>query len=189
MNALQELSLALKLLWRDHRAGELALIIAAIVIAVGSVTTVGFFTDRVHQALGRQANQLLGADLVIVSGTPIAPELEAEARARGLATTGMVRFPSMAVQGDRNVLSSVKVIGSGYPLRGELKIANELYGPDRRAEGAVPGAGTAWVDERFYTQLGLKLGEKIELGRAVFTVTAILTQEPDVSIGFMNSAP
>ena len=189
MNLWSEITLAFKLLWRDHRAGELALIIAAIVIAVGSVTTVGFFTDRVHQALGRQANQLLGADLVIVSGIPLAKELEAEARSRGLVTTGMVRFPSMAVQGDRNLLSSVKVIGSGYPLRGELKIANELYGPDRRAEGAVPGAGTAWVDERLYTQLGLKLGEKIELGRGMFTVTAILTQEPDVSIGFMNSAP
>src|SRR5687767_8118560 len=157
---MHELSLGLKLLWRDQRAGELALIIAAIIIAVGSVTTVGFFTDRVHQALGRQANQLLGADLVIVSGKPIAPELEAQARARGLTTTGMVRFPSMAVQGGRNLLSSVKVVGSGYPLRGEVRIADELYGSDRRAD-TVPAAGTVWVDERLYTQLGLKIGDRI----------------------------
>lgn len=188
MSALQELSLALKLLWRDHRAGELALIVAAIVVAVGSVTTVGFFTDRVHQALSRQANQLLGADLVIVSGTPLAAEIETEARARGLAATRMVRFPSMAVMGDRNVLSSVRVVGTGYPLRGELRIANELYGADRRA-GEIPASGTAWVDERLYTQLGLKLGARLELGRATFAVTAILTQDPDVVVGFLNSAP
>src|SRR5687767_6749575 len=131
---MHELSLGLKLLWRDQRAGELALIIAAIIIAVGSVTTVGFFTDRVHQALGRQANQLLGADLVIVSDRPLDVKLETEAAARGLAVTRMVRFPSMAIRGERNVLASVKAVGPGYPLRGELRIASELYGPDRRAE-------------------------------------------------------
>src|SRR5918997_6542428 len=84
---MSELRLALRLLWRDHRAGELALIAIAMVVAVASVTTVGFFTDRVHQALGRQANQLLGADLVIASDRPIPPAIEAEARARELSIT------------------------------------------------------------------------------------------------------
>ena len=58
-------ALALRLLARDWRAGELTLVAVAVVVAVASVTTVGFFADRVHQALSRQANQLLGADLVI----------------------------------------------------------------------------------------------------------------------------
>src|SRR6187401_1571172 len=99
MSFFRELALAVRLLRRDHRAGELALIATAIVIAVASVTTVGFFTDRVHQALGRQANQLLGADLVVVSDRPVGAELEAEARARGLAVTRVMRFPSMAIRG------------------------------------------------------------------------------------------
>src|SRR5690606_26453537 len=105
MSRMRALMLALRLLWRDHRAGELALIAAAIVIAVASVTTVGFFADRVHQALGRQANQLLGADLVIVSRGPVSTAMEQEARARGLAVTRMTRFPSMAASADRNVLA------------------------------------------------------------------------------------
>ena len=49
------IALALKLLWRDWRAGELTLLFAAIVIAVGSLTTVGFFTDRVRLALTLQS--------------------------------------------------------------------------------------------------------------------------------------
>ena len=165
MKLRHELVLALRLLWRDHRAGELALIAAAIAIAVASVTTVGFFTDRVHQALGRQANQLLGADLVIASDKPIAPALEAEGHAHGLAAARMIRFPSMAVRGEASLLSSVKVVSAGYPLRGELRIANTLYGEDRRAD-AIPAPGTAWVDERLYTQLGLGAGDTIELARA-----------------------
>jgi putative ABC transport system permease protein len=188
LSFLGEIRLALRLLWRDQRAGELALIATAIVIAVASVTTIGFFADRVHQALGRQANQLLGADLVIVSREPVQPALEADARAKGLAVTRMTRFPSMAAIGERNVLASVKVVSAGYPLRGEMRVGRELYGPDRRAD-SVPEAGTAWVDERLYTQLGLSMGDGVELGRATFKVTAILTHEPDAAIGFINGGP
>ncbi|MDB5901648.1 MAG: hypothetical protein JWM26_526 [Betaproteobacteria bacterium] len=185
---MSEFTLALRLLWRDHRAGELALIAVAMVIAVASVTTVGFFTDRVQQALGRQANQLLGADLVVVSDKPVAAAIEAEARAGGLAAVRMTRFPSMAVQGKRNVLASIKAVTAGYPLRGELRLSDELYGKDRTASG-IPQPGAAWIDERLATQLGLARGDRFELGRSTFTVAAILTHEPDVSIGFLNSAP
>ncbi len=180
--------LAVRLLWRDYRAGELTLIAIAIVIAVASVTTVGFFTDRVHQALGRQANQLLGADLVIASDRPLAPELQSEASARGLAVTRMVRFPSMAMHGERSTFASLRVVGDGYPLRGELRIAQALYGPDARANG-IPKPGEAWVDERLYGQLALKPGDRIDLGQSRFAVTGILTHEPDAAIGFISSAP
>ena len=183
-----ELALALRLLWRDQRAGELALIAAALIVAVASVTTVGFFTDRVQQALGRQANQLLGADLVIVSDQPIDRTLEAQARAEGLVSAHVLRFPSMAVRGERNVLASVKAVTEGYPLRGELRVSDTLYGGDRRA-GAIPARGHAWVDERLYTQLELKAGDAIELGNLRFAVSAIITQDADASIGFLNSAP
>src|SRR5579872_7362648 len=57
--------LALRLAARDWRAGELRVLIVAIVLAVASVGTVGFFADRVKQGLSRQANLLLGADLMV----------------------------------------------------------------------------------------------------------------------------
>jgi putative ABC transport system permease protein len=59
------LKLALRMLRRDWRAGELRVLAFALVIAVGGMTTVGFFADRVQLALSRQGNQLLGADLII----------------------------------------------------------------------------------------------------------------------------
>ncbi|MGZ5225915.1 MAG: ABC transporter permease, partial [Burkholderiales bacterium] len=188
MTIMRELQLALRLLWRDHRAGELALIAIAIVIAVASVTTVGFFADRVQHALGRQANQLLGADLVIVADKPIAGALEEEARARSLSVVRMMRFPSMAIRGDRSTLASVKAVTSGYPLRGEVRIASEPYGAERRAD-SVPQRGTAWIDERLNAQLALAPGDRFELGQLAFTVAGIVTHEPDASIGFINGGP
>ena len=136
----------------------------AVIIAVASVTTIGFFTDRVHRALDRQANQLLGADLVVAADRPLAPEFETEAVRRGLAVARVMRFPSMAVRGDRNVLSSVKVVTAGYPLRGEVRITDRLYAPDHRA-GSIPAPGTVWVDERLFTQLELQPGDSDQSGR------------------------
>ena len=43
--------LSLKLLRRDWRAGEWRVLLLALVLAVGSLATVGLFADRVRQAL------------------------------------------------------------------------------------------------------------------------------------------
>src|SRR6185503_3074295 len=137
------LRLAWRLRARDYRAGELALIAVSIVIAVASVTTVGFFTSRVQRALDQQANRLLGADLVIADTRPIPAELKTEAERRGLTAVAIMRFPSMALRGDRSALSEIKVVAPGYPLRGELRITQRLFEPDRRAEG-IPPPGEVW---------------------------------------------
>lgn len=94
MTIVRETALALRLLLRDLRAGELMLIVLALVVAVASVTTIGFFADRVHLALARQANLLLGADLVLIADRPPPAAFEAEARRRGLAVVSMLRFPA-----------------------------------------------------------------------------------------------
>jgi putative ABC transport system permease protein len=184
----QALALAWKLLGRDYRAGELTLIAVAIVVAVAGVTTVGFFTDRVQRVLDVQANRLLGADLVIAHTRPTAPALRDEALRRGLAAIEIQRFPSMAMKGERTALSEVKVIAPGYPLRGELRIADRLFGPDRVAR-TIPDPGTVWVDERLYTSLELAADDSITLGNAKLRVAAIVTHEPGVEMGFLSGAP
>jgi putative ABC transport system permease protein len=76
---MRTLKLAFRLLRRDWRAGELRVLIAALVLAVGSVGTVGFFADRVKGALTTQANLLLGADLMVSGDRPLPAAYEAEA--------------------------------------------------------------------------------------------------------------
>ena len=116
--------LSLRMLHRDLRAGELHVLIFALVIAVGGMTTVGFFTDRVQLALSRQGNQLLGADLVIVSDRPLPQHYTGEAIRLGLNTSTALKFPSMVVKGDNNILVGIKAVTAGYPLRGELRITS-----------------------------------------------------------------
>jgi putative ABC transport system permease protein len=185
---IHEMRMALRLLTRDFRAGELTLIFIAVVIAVAGVTTVGFFTDRVQLALNRQANQLLGADLVVSHDRALPREMVQEAQRRQFAVTQMLRFPSMAVKDDKNVLADIKVVASGYPLRGEVRIADKLYGEDRRAP-SIPAPGSVWVDERILAQLNVAVGDTIAIGNKPLAIAAVMTQEPDAAIGFINAGP
>ncbi|MBN3793078.1 hypothetical protein G3N94_40270, partial [Burkholderia sp. Ac-20353] len=50
---------------RDWRAGELTLLVLALVLAVAALTSVGFLADRLRQGLERDARQMLGADFVV----------------------------------------------------------------------------------------------------------------------------
>ena len=66
-------NLALRLLWRDSRSGELTLLILALLIAVSSSTAIALFSERLQSTMNQQAAELLGADLVITSPELIAP--------------------------------------------------------------------------------------------------------------------
>ncbi|MCL6467885.1 MAG: ABC transporter permease, partial [Ralstonia sp.] len=87
---------ALRMLRRDWRAGELNLLLVALVLAVAALASVSFLADRMHAGLERDARQLIGADVLVVSDQPLPPDIEAHARASGLQVTHTATFPSMA---------------------------------------------------------------------------------------------
>lgn len=181
--------LALRMLRRDWRAGELSVLIAALVLAVASVGTVGFFTDRVKGALVSQANLLLGADLMLSADRPLPPEYAREAQARGLATVPVVRFNSMVQSGGGEaILADIKAVGAGYPLRGEVS----LVAPGT-AEGVparqVPQRGEAWSDTRLAARLGLAVGSRIAVGETTLTIVGIVQQDPEVAGGILSLGP
>lgn len=180
--------LPLRMLLRDWRAGELRVLAAALVVAVASITSVGFFADRVRQALTREAHQLLGADLVLTADHPWQEPMRSEIARRGLRVAQSSAFISMARRGEEAQLASIKAVSSAYPLRGRLRIAPALNAPDRDT-GSVPAPGTVWLDERLALALAARVGDSIELGRAPFKVDAILTLEPDRGVSFFNIAP
>src|SRR3990170_6833290 len=110
------------MLARDWRAGELRILALALVVAVASVTSVGFFADRVRQSLTREAHQLLGADLVMVADHPWSEAVRDEIARRGLRLAQSVGFISMARARDQAQLVAIKAGSGGYPLRGKLRI-------------------------------------------------------------------
>jgi putative ABC transport system permease protein len=179
-------ALSARLLARDWRAGELRVLVIGMIIAVASLTTVSFFTDRVRQALAQEAGQLLGADLVLVSDQPIDASWDQQAAQRALHTVRTVRFPSMTIHGDRSQLTEIKAVGPGYPLKGKLVIDD---GRQSVQHPSIPKPGTVWGDERLLARLGLNIGDRIGVGSRELTVAARVSEDPETSISFLSLGP
>ena len=178
------LRLAGRLLLRDWRAGELRVLVTALILAAASVGTVGLFTDRVKGALVSQANLLLGADLLISGDRPLPDRYGEQARARGLRTTPAVRFNSMVQTADNAassaVLTDVKAVTSGYPLRGAVMLVDPSN-PDGRAARGIPAPGEAWIDRHLADRLGVGIGARVAVGDATLVVRAIVQQDPEIA--------
>jgi len=188
----QLISFSWRMLRRDARGGELRLLATALAVAVAALTAVGFFADRVRQALDRESHQLLGADLLLTADQPWPAGVVDLARSRGLQVVETLTFPSMVTHGEgdelRAQLAEIKAVGTGYPLRGSLRVAPALHAADAPAQG-IPARGATWIDERLASALGAEVGGRIAVGQGTLRVDAVLTLEPDRGINFFSVAP
>ena len=186
------LALAWRQGWRDFRAGELRLLMVAVMLAVAALSAVGFFATRLEAALARDAGTLLGGDAVVASDQPPPAEFAERARALGLQQASSVGFPSMArapdAKGGAARLVAVKAVSDGYPLRGSLRLRERADGPEQSVASA-PARGTVWVDPAVLDALLLAPGDPLLLGDQALTITRLIVQEPDRGAGFLNFAP
>ncbi|PKO25543.1 MAG: hypothetical protein CVU35_03660, partial [Betaproteobacteria bacterium HGW-Betaproteobacteria-8] len=189
--------MAVTLAWRQFKshwsAGDLRVLFVALVLAVTATTAVGFFTDRIENALVRQGSMLLGADLVISGSKPLAENYRQEAERRQLVSTQAMEFPSMVVQGERSQLAEIKAVGSGFPLRGELVVSDQVatVGVSNTARVAddIPQAGTVWLEPRLASLLEVKVGDTLEVGERQMPVSAILEREASRGGDMFSFAP
>ena len=185
--------LSFRMLRRDWFAGELNVLVFALIIAVSGMTTVSFFSDRVQTALSQKSNQLLGADLLVISDHPIPEPFQDEAIQRSLSTSSVTKFHSMISNGDDNLLVDIKVVTDGYPLRGKMHLATNMNQPystlTARIAESIPEPGTAWVDEKLMISLALNKGDVIDVGAIQLTVAELVLREPDSSVSFMAMHP
>jgi putative ABC transport system permease protein len=187
---------SLRMTARDWRAGELRFLLVALIVAVSAMSSVGFFIDRMRAGLARDANQLLGADLLVNADNPVPPAWRQEAERRGLRLADTVTFPSMAQGGEGEAstaqLASIKAVSNGYPLRGLLRTTTDpieasaaLGAPAR----TIPEPGTVWVDPNLLPALNVKVGDSLQVGERRFTIARLIAAEPDRGASFANFAP
>jgi len=182
------LLLAWRQLRRDLAAGEVRILLAALVLAVMSVTAVGFLTDRAERALALEANRLLGGDAVLRADEPITGALRANAARPGLRQTETRAFPSMVASGETMKLGQVRAIGKGFPLRGSFSIQQRPDGPESIAD-SIPQPGTAWISRAGAQSLGVSIGDPITIGNASLRLAALVVQEPEAALDYFSAGP
>lgn len=191
------LSLSLKMTQRDWRAGELRFLLVALMVAVASLSSVGFFVDRLRNGLNRDAHQVLASDLLISSAQALNPDWKTKAQQARLQVAETVVFPSMALSSGSTgsngssdtgmaKLVTLKAVTSNYPLRGKLK----LNQADKEVvTNEIPKRGTVWIDPALFGSLKVAAGDLITLGEQQFTVAASIASEPDRGSGFLSFSP
>ncbi|MEM7500638.1 MAG: FtsX-like permease family protein [Pseudomonadota bacterium] len=179
---------AIRTFGREIRSGEVVILLAAVALAVAALTAVGFLTDRIGKAVARQANEVLAADLRLRSPDANLDQWRAEAEEFGLTTAETQTFPSVIFSGDESSLATVKGVSETYPLRGRVRVADQLFGAERVVE-SVPPPGSVWADASLLARLGIGIGDTVQVGELDLAVDAVLTYRPDQSIGFASLAP
>ncbi len=188
MSPARHLGLALRLLHREWRAGELRVLLSALVVAVSAATTIDFFTQRIGQGMEHRSAALLGADLVLVSSSPVPESWRRQARQLGLKASTTLSFTSMIAAGDRFQLASVKAVRPPWPLRGHPAVADHPGAEDRPAKG-LPQPGEAWLDARLFHRLDVAPGDSIEIGNAHFVARRVLAFDPGLRMDLLGLAP
>ena len=188
ISLLANTKLALRMLKRDWRAGELRVLALAIIVAVTCVTAVVFFTDRISQALKYQASELIAADLRIVADHPLPEVFPNKAKAMGLSTAQSENFRSMVLADGKSSLAEIKAVSQLYPLRGELRIAKTPFEAGAAASG-IPAPGAVWVEPALLRHLGLNVGDNVYVGAKQFKITEVIKYEPDRSGDMFSIAP
>ncbi len=188
MNKSRLIILAWRFLFREWRSGELKVLGFSLILAVAAITSVGFFTDRVNRALSQQANELLGADILIRSDHELAEKYFALAEQYQLEYSATVAFPSMAISASSNHLGMLKAVDENYPLRGSLHIASELFSIGSETQ-SIPMVDEVWLEARILTALDVSVGDKIGIGASEFVVAALITSEPGRGGDMFSIAP
>ena len=169
------LRLGLWLLRRERASGEWRVLLLALVIGVGSVSTTGFLGDRLTRAMSEQGANFLGADLLVTSPRPIETWPQ-----HGLQTSVALEFTSMVSRGEAFQVATLRAVDGAYPLRGTVRIAPVPFvaGAPRPAQ---PPPGTVYVDQQLLPSLAAQVGDEVRIGaltrhRAVLE-SALLAEE------------
>jgi len=87
--------MAMRLLRRDWRSGELAVLLMSLSVAVAALTGVGFLVDRIGRAVQAQASEVLAADARVETPEPLSSQLEPEAQSLGLRSARLTTLISV----------------------------------------------------------------------------------------------
>jgi putative ABC transport system permease protein len=175
----------LALSWRESRFARrrLLLFLSSITLGVAALVATQSFAANMQQGVREQAKGFLGADLSLTANRPFGPRTDAlldSLRRARVPVARVTAFASMALAertgGAR--LAQVRATEPGYPFYGDIVTA------PAGAWNQLHAGKHALVDPALLTALDARVGDRIGLGEAVFTIIGTLEKVPgSVGVG------
>ncbi|NRB78305.1 MAG: hypothetical protein HRU38_06510 [Saccharospirillaceae bacterium] len=181
--------LALNLLFKYFKNGQLNVLILAMIVAVASVSAIGIFSERFTKSMSKQSNQLLAADRLVSGSKPIDKNWKTIANNidKDFEFSNIIEFNSMVQNEDSTLrqLSNVKAVDDSYPLRGQIGVSDIAF-TDGKLVNNGPKLGEVWLSSRVMASLNVNLGDQIKIGVSYFTFTKIVTSTPDDNLSIFT---
>jgi putative ABC transport system permease protein len=177
--------LAFKLAYSELRHGykHFRSFIACLLLGVTVMAIVNTLGSVVENSLNNEAQSLLGGDLEVRIRGLAANEEQLKYLEQFGEVSNVVTLRSMLNANDQNLLVEIKAIDQKYPLLGDLEF-NQKVSKDQ----AFENNGVA-VDQILLSQMGLNLGDKIQLGQANYEIRATIKNEPDRVVQLFSFGP
>ncbi len=166
----------LRTAWRESRGqrGRLGLCALSIIFGVAALVAVDSFSKNLEAGLNKEAKTLLGADLQITSRIGFDEAAEAVFESVGGDQSREIRFTSMAYfpNSGHSRLIQVRALGGRFPYYGNFETEPPGVSVTERDEPIVV------LDPLIMRQQELRIGDRLQLGGAEFTIAAELIRVP-----------
>jgi len=176
-----------KTAFRDARTqkGSLLLYCSGIIAGVAALVAILSFRSDVLLTVDEQAKELLGADLQLIQTQEFSEREQALVDSIGGVQARSVEFSTMIIYGDAGEtrLSLIRAVEGDFPFYGTVKTdppqAAFTYQKDR----------TALVDRPVMQQLGLSVGDSIQVGNQRIKISGVILEVPGQSAAFSLIGP
>lgn len=184
------LPLALRLALRDFRGGfsGFFIFLACLALGVAAITGVGAIAHALSDGLAQKGRIILGGDISfeLVQREVSTPERAVLSAYGKLAPVALMRAMARRPDG-QSALVEIKAADSSYPTQGSVG----LDPPQPLADVLAlrDGAYGIAADPTITARLGLKRGDRFEIGTQTFALRATLLSEPDKLAGGVGFGP
>lgn len=150
------------------------LFLITLVLSLATYLTLDSIQQSVDTYINDNQRALVGGDLILNSKQDWPSEILAQVET--VADTQIVydyQFSAMVVTDKQTLLASVKAVSPAYPLYGDAELASgQPFWTQLSAANVV-------VAPEVLNSLNASVGDQITIGDAEFTISDVLTKEPD----------
>jgi putative ABC transport system permease protein len=179
------LRLGWRLAWRDLRRGGRGLLLLALCLFLGTAALagIGSLSAGILAALDARGREMLGGDLEMRVSQRRATVEELAVLAGAGRVSETVSLRGMASTGGEPVLVDLRGVDEAWPLVGAFRLKPGAIRP--RPRGAEVAIAPALAE-----RLGVRVGDRLRLGRASLRVIGLIAEEPDrLGAGFALGPP
>src|ERR1700722_9363903 len=188
------MTFVLRMALRETRASWRRLLFFFLCIAVGvaAIVTLRSVIESVRNVFGREAKSLIAADVLISTNAEWTGEARETLERRlaefgALDRTESVETPTMSRPSDGRAVArmvELRAVQRQFPLYGTVGLQYGLT----CSFALLQQHGVLVRPERL-TALGLRVGDQLTIGRAVFTIRGVITNEPGRRVSGFSLGP